>query len=65
MHQFDAGDRRRGSSQMLEAAHWAKPQFDGTVVLLDQIVAVFELPDLALISLEMFSESRLAVRCED
>jgi hypothetical protein len=57
MHQFDAGDRRRGSSKMLEAEHRAKPQLDGSVALFNQIVEVFGRPDLALISLRMFSKN--------
>ena len=38
MHEFDAGNRRRGSSKMLEAEHRTEPQLDRSVILLDQIV---------------------------
>ena len=57
VHEFDAGDRRRGSSKMLEAEHRTKPQLDRSMVLFNQIVDVFGRPDLALISLGMFAES--------
>ena len=57
VHEFDAGDGRRGSSEMLEAEHRTKPQLDRSMVLFNQIVDVFGRPDLALISLGMFAES--------
>ena len=57
VHEFDAGDRRRGSSKPLEAEHRTKPQLDRSMVLFNQIVDVFGRPDLALISLGMFAES--------
>jgi hypothetical protein len=57
VHEFDAGDGRRGSSKMLEAEHRTKPQLDRSMVLFNQIVDVFGRPDLALISLGMFAES--------
>ena len=57
VHEFDAGDGRRGSSKMLEAEHRTKPQLDRSVVLFNQIVDVFGRPNLALISLGMFAES--------
>src|ERR1700730_17811812 len=57
VHEFDAGDRRRGSSKPLEAEHRTKPQLDRAMVLFNQIVDVFGRPDLALISLWMFAES--------
>jgi hypothetical protein len=38
MHQFGAGDRRRGSSKMLEAEHRTKPQLDRSVILFDPII---------------------------
>jgi hypothetical protein len=41
MHEFDAGDRRCGSTEMLEAEHRTKPQLDRSVILFDQIVKVF------------------------
>jgi hypothetical protein len=59
MHEFDAGDRRRGPSKVLEAEHRTEPQLDRSVILLDQIVDVLGRPDLALISLGMFAESLL------
>ena len=57
VHEFDAGDGRRGSSKMLEPEHRTKPQLDRSMVLFNQIVDVFGRPDLALISLGMFAES--------
>jgi hypothetical protein len=57
VHEFDAGDRRRGSSKLLEAEHRTKPQLDRSVILLNQIVEVFGRPDLASISFWMFAES--------
>ena len=57
VHEFDAGDGRRGSSKMLEAEHRTKPQLDRSMVLFNQIVDVFGRPDLALISHWMFAES--------
>ena len=33
VHEFDAGDGRRGSSKMLEAEHRTKPQLDRSMVL--------------------------------
>src|ERR1700734_1602598 len=57
VHEFDAGDGRRGSSKTLEAEHRTKPQLDRSIVLFNQIVDVFGRPDLALISLGMFAES--------
>jgi hypothetical protein len=41
MHEFDAGDRRCGSTEMLEGEHRTKPQLDRSVILFDQIVKVF------------------------
>ena len=55
--EFDAGDRRRGSSKVLEPEHRTKPKLDRSVILLNQIGDVFGRPDLALISLGMFAES--------
>ena len=37
VHEFDAGDGRRGSSKMLEAEHRTKPQLDRSMVLFNQI----------------------------
>ena len=62
VHEFDAGDGRRGSSKMLEAEHRTKPQLDRSMVLFNQIVDVFGRPYLALISLGMFAESLLPPR---
>ena len=36
VHEFDAGDGRRGSSKMLEAEHRTKPQLDRSMVLFNQ-----------------------------
>jgi hypothetical protein len=58
MHEFDAGDRRRGSSKALDAEHRTEPRLDRSAILLDQIVDAPGRPDLALISLRMFAESR-------
>ena len=44
MHEFDARDRRRGSSKVLEAEHRSEPQLDRSVILLDQIVDVLGRP---------------------
>jgi hypothetical protein len=38
MHEFDAGDRRCGLAEMLEAEHRTEPKLDGSVILFDQIV---------------------------
>jgi hypothetical protein len=57
MHEFDAGNRRCSSPKMFQAEHRAEPQFDRSVILLNQIVEVFGRPDLAMISLGMFAEN--------
>src|ERR1700733_1244823 len=41
MDEFDAGNRRCGSAEILEAEHRTKPQFDRSVILFDQIVQIF------------------------
>ena len=41
MHEFDAGDRRCGLAEMLEAEHWTEPKLDGSMILFDQIVQIF------------------------
>ena len=38
MHEFDAGDRRCGLAEMLEAEHRTEPKLDGSMILFDQIV---------------------------
>jgi hypothetical protein len=40
MHEFDAGNRRCGSAEMLEAEHRAEPRLDRSVILFDQIVQI-------------------------
>jgi hypothetical protein len=57
MDEFNAGDRRCGSTEMFEAEHRTQPKLDRSVILLDQIVQIFRGSDLALISLGMFAES--------
>jgi hypothetical protein len=57
VHEFDSRDRRCDSTEMLEAEHRTKPQLGRSVIPFNQIVDVFGRPDLALISLGMFSES--------
>jgi hypothetical protein len=41
MHEFDAGDRRCGSTEMLEAEHRTEPKLDRSVILFAQIVQIF------------------------
>jgi hypothetical protein len=38
MHKFDAGDCSRSIPKFLEAEHRSEPKFDGSMVLLDEIV---------------------------
>ena len=57
MHEFDAGNRRCRSTEILEAQHRSKPKLDRSVTLLDQIVEIFGRPDLALISVGLFIEN--------
>ena len=40
MHEFDAGDRRCGLAEMLEAEHRTEPKLDGSMILFDQIVQI-------------------------
>ena len=35
MHEFDAGDRRCGLAEILEAEHRSEPKLDGSVILFD------------------------------
>jgi hypothetical protein len=62
MHEFDAGNRRYHSAEMLEAEHRTKPKLDQSVILLNQVIEAIGRPDLALISGGMFSENLLAAR---
>jgi hypothetical protein len=41
MHELDSGNRRCGSPKLLEAKHRPEPQFDGTVILFDEIIQIF------------------------
>jgi hypothetical protein len=41
VHEFDAGDRRRCSTETLEAEHWTEPQLDRSVILFDPIIQIF------------------------
>ena len=41
MHEIDAGDRRCGLAEMLEAEHRTEPKLDGSMILFDQIVQIF------------------------
>ena len=54
VHEFDAGDRRCGFSEMLEAEHRTEPKLNRSVILFNQIVEIVGGSDLALISLGMF-----------
>src|SRR3974390_1213537 len=54
VHEFDAGDRRYGSTEMLEAEHRTKPQLDRTGILFNQIVDVFGRPGLPSIFPRLF-----------
>jgi len=38
MHEFDAGDGDRRTSESFEPKHWTKTKFDGSVILFDQNV---------------------------
>jgi Apea-like HEPN len=40
-HEFDAGDRRRCSTETLEAEHWTEQQLDRSVILFDPIIQIF------------------------
>jgi hypothetical protein len=42
MHEFDAGDRRCGLAEILEAEHRSEPKLDGSVILFDPIIQIFE-----------------------
>jgi hypothetical protein len=41
MHKVDAGDRRCGLAETLEAEHRTEPKLDGSMILFDQIVQIF------------------------
>jgi hypothetical protein len=41
MHEFDAGDRRCGLAEILEAEHRSEPKLDGSVILFDPIIQIF------------------------
>jgi hypothetical protein len=45
MHQFDAGQDRAGRSKRLETEHRPRDAFDRAVILLDNVVEVFDLPN--------------------
>jgi hypothetical protein len=38
MHEFDAGDGDGGTLKSFQPKHWTQTKFDGSMVLLDQIV---------------------------
>ena len=41
MDEFDAGDRRCGLAEILEAEHRSEPKLDGSVILFDPIIQIF------------------------
>ena len=41
MHEFDAGDRRCGLAEILEAEHRSEPKLDRSVILFDPIIQIF------------------------
>lgn len=43
MHELDAGEKDVGAAKILEAQHRSGSTFDGTVVLLDNVVQVLDL----------------------
>src|ERR1700730_19200069 len=43
VHEFDAGEEDAGAAKILEAEHWSGSAFNGTVVLLDDVVQVLDL----------------------
>jgi hypothetical protein len=57
MYGLNAGDRRCGTTEMLEAEHRTKPYLDRSMILLDQIIEVFGRSDLAPIAIAMFAEN--------
>jgi hypothetical protein len=46
MHQFDAGQDDADVTKILETQHRFDDAFDGTMVLLDNVVQILVLPDL-------------------
>ena len=40
VHEFDAGEKNAGTAKVLEAEHRSGSTFDGTVVLLDDVVTL-------------------------
>lgn len=44
VHEFDTGQKDAGAAKIFEAKHRSGLTFDGTMVLLDDVVQVFHLP---------------------
>ena len=44
MHEFDAGEKDAGAAKILEAEHRSGSAFYGTVVLLNDVVQILDLP---------------------
>ena len=56
MHKFDAGGRNRSIPESLEPKHRAQPKFDGSMVLLDEIVQIFRRSQVGSLAAPMFAE---------
>jgi hypothetical protein len=46
MHEFDAGERHCGGPEGLESQHESHQPLDGSMILFDNVVEVFDLTDL-------------------
>jgi hypothetical protein len=46
MHELDAGKRHRRRPEGFETEHWSRQSFDGSMILFDDVVEVFDLTDL-------------------
>jgi len=42
VHELDAGEHSAGAAERFEAEHWPGHPFDGTMVLLNDVVEVFD-----------------------
>ena len=45
MHEFDAGNGCRSRSKRFKTEHWPHHSLDGTVVLFDDVIQIFDLTD--------------------
>jgi hypothetical protein len=45
VHQFDAGQNTSGGAERFKSKHWFGDSFDRTMVLLDDVVEVLDLPN--------------------